>query len=51
MVTLDTKGRIIGCGYCALEKVCKIHDPKVNKAKAGCKDYIHHEDKTEIYNR
>ena len=41
----DTKGRIIGCGYCALEKECTIHDPKINKAKLGCKDYTHYEDK------
>lgn len=40
----DTKGRIIGCGYCTLEKECIIHDPKINKAKADCKDYIHYED-------
>ena len=34
----------IGCGYCSREKTCNIHDPKVNKAKQGCKDYIHYLD-------
>ena len=23
----------IGCGYCKEEKICKIRDPKINKAK------------------
>jgi len=32
----------IGCGYCKLEKTCPKHDPKVNKAKQGCKQYKHH---------
>jgi hypothetical protein len=41
---LDSKGRIMGCGYCALEKECNIRDPKVNKAKEGCKQYVHYED-------
>jgi hypothetical protein len=31
----------IGCGYCTLEKTCKIRDPKVNKAKLGCEFFIH----------
>lgn len=38
----DSNGNIIGCGYCKFEKTCKMHDPKVNKAKLGCKDYKHH---------
>lgn len=33
------KERFIGCGYCQLENTCTIRDPKVNKAKLGCKDY------------
>jgi hypothetical protein len=41
---VDSKERIMGCGYCALEKECKIRDPKVNKAKEGCKQYVHYED-------
>jgi hypothetical protein len=32
----------IGCGYCKEEKICKIRDPKVNKAKLGCKDFKHY---------
>lgn len=34
----------IGCGYCAIEKQCKIHDSKVNKALLGCKDFKHYQD-------
>lgn len=33
----------LGCGYCKLELTCKIRDPKINKAKIGCKDFTHHE--------
>lgn len=33
----------IGCGYCKHEETCKERDPKVNKAKLGCKQFIHHE--------
>lgn len=33
----------IGCGYCHLELTCKIRDPKVNKAKQGCPDWLHWE--------
>jgi len=40
----DKKENQIGCGYCSNEEVCKIRDPKVNKAKKGCEDYIHYED-------
>lgn len=36
---MGTKNKLIGCGYCAKEKTCSIHDPKVNKAKLGCTDY------------
>jgi choline dehydrogenase-like flavoprotein len=32
----------IGCGYCAYELTCKERDPKINKAKAGCKKFIHY---------
>lgn len=35
----------IGCGYCKYEKTCKDYDPKINKAKLGCKQFKHHEDK------
>lgn len=31
----------IGCGYCVHEKTCKIRDPKINKAKTGCKNWKH----------
>ncbi len=33
----------IGCGYCKKEKTCKMRDPKINKAKQGCKDWEHWE--------
>lgn len=33
----------IGCGYCIHEKTCKIRDPKINKAKQGCKEWKHWE--------
>lgn len=39
---MDIKTQI-GCGYCDKEKACKIRDPKINKAKQGCKDYNHFE--------
>jgi hypothetical protein len=35
----------IGCGYCKEEKICKIRDPKINKAKLGCKDFKHYTQK------
>lgn len=35
----------IGCGYCSKELTCKIRDPKINKAKLGCKEYEHHSEK------
>lgn len=31
----------IGCGYCNIEKTCKERDPKINKAKLGCKSFKH----------
>lgn len=31
----------IGCGYCAQEKKCKDHDPKINKARQGCGRWKH----------
>jgi hypothetical protein len=33
----------VGCGYCKKEKTCKMRDPKINKAKQGCKDWDHWE--------
>lgn len=33
-----------GCGYCEKETTCEKRDPKVNKAKQGCKDYKHFEE-------
>ena len=38
------KDNQIGCGYCAKEKTCTMRDPKVNKAKQGCKEWKHWED-------
>jgi hypothetical protein len=38
----------IGCGYCIHEKTCPIRDPKINKAKQGCKDYKHWNDKKQL---
>ena len=35
----------IGCGYCKYEKTCPDRDIFVNKAKLGCKRFIHHEEK------
>jgi hypothetical protein len=32
----------IGCGWCGFEKTCKDRDPKINKAKLGCKKFIHY---------
>lgn len=32
----------IGCGYCAKEKTCEIRDPKINRAKLGCKEFKHY---------
>ena len=46
----NTKPKIamqIGCGYCAFETVCPIHNPKKNKAKKGCNGFLHFE-KTKI---
>ena len=40
----ENKKNQIGCGYCAKEKDCKIIDPKINKAKQGCKDWAHWQD-------
>ena len=42
----DSKGRIIGCGYCAHEKTCSKHDSKINRAKLGCETYKHYEDES-----
>ena len=35
----------IGCGYCLFETTCKKRDPKINKAKLGCKDFNHFSNK------
>lgn len=32
----------IDCGYCKRETTCEIRDPKINKAKLGCKEFEHH---------
>ena len=32
----------IGCGYCISKKNCEEREPKINKAKKGCKKYIHY---------
>ena len=29
----------IGCGYCKKENNCQMRDPKINKAKQGCKEW------------
>lgn len=34
----------IGCGYCKLEPICKLRDPKINTAKLGCKNFKHWQD-------
>ena len=34
----------IDCGYCIKETFCEIRDPKINKAKLGCKNWIHWKD-------
>ena len=35
----------IGCGYCYYEIGCKERDPKINKAKLGCKKWVHYKEK------
>lgn len=37
------KEKQIGCGYCYKEETCTIRDPKINKAKLGCKEFKHWE--------
>ena len=39
----------IGCGYCIHEKDCTIRDPKINKAKQGCKDWKHWQDSNDTF--
>lgn len=39
----------IGCGYCIREFRCTKRDPKVNKAKLGCKGFKHWQDELEIW--
>ena len=34
-------GNQVGCGYCANEKKCIIRDANINKAKLGCKYFVH----------
>jgi hypothetical protein len=43
-VDYSKKENQIGCGYCEKEKYCKIRDPKINKAKQGCKEWLHWQD-------
>ena len=38
LIDYSKKENQIGCGYCKKEKSCKIRDPKINKAKQGCKE-------------
>jgi len=38
----------IGCGYCSKEKTCKMHDPKINKAKLGCKEFQHYTEQNSL---
>lgn len=36
-----------GCGYCGFEKICPIRIRTENKAKQGCKAFVHYtEDKS-----
>ena len=44
MIDYSKKENQIGCGYCKLEKKCLKHDPKINKAKQGCKEFKHYTD-------
>jgi hypothetical protein len=41
LMDYSLKENQIGCGYCSKEKVCKIREPKVNKAKQGCSEWKH----------
>ena len=43
-VGYSKKDNQIGCGYCTKEKECKIRDPKINKAKQGCKEWQYWQD-------
>lgn len=38
----------IGCGYCAKEKSCEIRDPKINKARLGCKEWVYFQDDVKV---
>jgi len=42
-MTIDysKKENQIGCGYCKHESICTKRDPKINKAKLGCKNFNH----------
>jgi hypothetical protein len=39
---MSKKENQIGCGYCKRESLCTKHNPKVNKAKLGCKEFKHY---------
>jgi hypothetical protein len=41
-VDYSKKENQIGCGYCKEEETCPIRDPKINKAKLGCKQFKHY---------
>lgn len=43
-IDYSKKENQIGCGYCDKEHTCKTRDPKINKAKLGCKEYKHFND-------
>ena len=41
-IDYSKKEKQLGCGYCVNEKNCTERDPKINKAKLGCKKYLHY---------
>ncbi len=43
-IDYSKKENQIGCGYCIHEAYCAIRDPKINKAKLGCKMFTHYSD-------
>jgi hypothetical protein len=44
VIDYSKKENQIGCGYCAIEKICTIRNPKVNSAKLGCPHFVHWQD-------
>ena len=46
MPNFDIVKNQIGCGYCQKEDTCLERDPKVNKAKLGCKSFAHWAEQT-----